>query len=352
MKARLFHLLFILGVLGILGGSLPARAAEIRLLTWSDYIDPEIPRQFEKQTGIAVKIDVYEETEAMMAKLQAAGGDSQYDVVVVTDHAIPALSKLGLIRKLDLAKVPNAKNVDAQFTKPPYDPSGEYSLPYQWGTVGIIYRKSLPNVQPSWRLILDPARQPGKVLLLDSMRDTIGAALKLNGSGVNTHDKGALKSAMDTLLKAKQSGKFTGFDGSPSSAKKVVAGQADAAIVYNGDALNAMKEDRQNSCEYVVPDEGSIVWVDTMVVTAHAPNADGANQFINYLLEPKVGAQLSNYINFASPNRASMPEIVEESRKNPRIYPPAEQMKRMSYLEDVGDETGTYDEVWTAVKSR
>jgi spermidine/putrescine transport system substrate-binding protein len=329
-----------------------ASAAEVKMLTWSDYIDPEIPRQFEKQTGIAVKIDVYEETEAMMAKLQAAGGDREYDLVVVSDHAIPVLSKLGLIRKLDLGKIPDAKNVDARFKSPPYDPAGEYSLPYQWGTVGLIYRKQLGNFEPSWKMIFDPAKQPGKFLLLDSTRDTLGAALKLAGADVNTKNPDDLKKAMQLALAAKQSEKFKGFDGSPAAAKKVVAGEADLAIVYNGDALNAMKEDKSNSCDYVVPQEGSIIWVDTMVITSHAPNADGATKFIDYLLDAKVGAQLSNYINYATPNAAAVSQISDESRKNPRIYPPEEQLKRLSYLQDVGDATGIYDEVWTAVKSR
>ncbi len=342
----------LLCVLSALCGSI-ANAAEIKLLTWSDYIDPEIPKQFEQKTGIAVKIDVYEETEAMMAKLQAAGGDSQYDVVVVTDHAIPVLAKLGLIRKLDLLKIPNAKNVDKQFVSPPYDPKGEYSLPYQWGTVGIIYRKNLAGFEPSWKMIFDPDHvAPGRVLMLDSMRDTIGAALKLNGSDVNTRKPDDLKKTMQTLLTGKQTPRFMGFDGSPSAAKKVASGEADLAIVYNGDALNAMREDKNHACDYVVPDEGSIIWVDTMVVTSHAPNAGGAHQFIDYILDANVGAQLSNYINYATPNAAAMPRINEESRSNPRIYPPADQMKRLSYLEDVGDATSVYDEVWTAAKSR
>ncbi len=343
----------LLSVLCVLCGYLSVcTAADVKMLTWSDYIDPEIPRQFEKQTGIAVKIDVYEETEAMMAKLQAAGGDREYDLVIVSDHAIPVLAKLGLIRKLDLAKTKNAKNVDARFKSPPYDPAGEYSLPYQWGTMGLIYRKNLANFEPSWRMIFDPARQPGGFVLLDSMRDTIAAALKLSGADVNTKNPGDLKKAMELALAAKRSEKFKGFDGSPASAKKVVAGEADLAIVYNGDALNAMKEDRANSCEYVVPNEGSIIWVDTMVITSHAPNADGALKFIDYLLDEKVGAQLSNYINYASPNAAAMPHVSEESRKNPRIYPPEDQLKHLSYLQDVGDATSVYDEVWTAVKSR
>ncbi|HEX8524329.1 MAG TPA: spermidine/putrescine ABC transporter substrate-binding protein [Tepidisphaeraceae bacterium] len=329
-----------------------AAAGDLHLLTWSDYIDPEIPRQFEKLTGTSVKIDVYEDTEAMMAKLQAAGGESQYDLVIVTDHAIPVLAKLGLIQKLDPAKLPNAKNVDARFVKPPYDPEGAYSVAYQWGTVGIIYNKKLAGFTPSWSMLLDPARQPGKFLMLDSMRDTLGAALKLNGASVNADKPDDLKKAMETLIAAKQSEKFAGFSGSPNAARQVAGGQADLAMAYNGDALNAIKEDKSSSCDYVVPAEGSIIWVDTMVITSKAPNPDAAHQFINHILDAKVGAQLSNYIHYATPNAAAVSAIDPQSRNDTRIYPPEDQLKRMEYLKDMADQTSLYDEAWTAIKSR
>jgi len=335
------------------GFTLVGRAAsEIHMLTWSEYIDPEIPKQFEKETGIAVRIDVYEESEAMMAKLQAAGGASQYDLVVASDHVVPILAKLGLIGKLDLSQIPNCANVQEKFKRPPYDPKGEYSLPYQWGTIGIVYRKNLAGFRPSWGMLFDPKQQPGRVILLDSMRDTLGAALKFRGKSVNSRKKEDLQQAAALVLACKQSPKCLGFDGSPSAAKKVVSGLADLALVYNGDGLSAMKEDKSNSCDYVAPDEGSIVWVDTMVVTSQGPNRAGAHRFINYLLDGKVGAQLSNFVNYASPNAASMNAINEQSRKDVRIYPSEEQMKAMEYLEDIGRFTALYDEAWTAVKSR
>ena len=122
------------------------------------------------------------------------------------------------------------------------------------------------------------------------------------------------------------------------------------AIVYNGDALRAMEEDDQTA--FVVPREGSIVWVDAMVITKDSANPDAAHQFINLILEPGVGAQLSNFNQYATPNLASMPFIDEEARENPAIYPPADVFANLEYLEDVGDATKLYDEVWTAVKSR
>lgn len=341
---------------GLLALGLTASAAvagEIHVLMWSDYIDPEIPQQFEKATGNKVIIDVYEETEGMIAKLQAAGGDAQYDVVVASDHAIPILAKLKLIKPLDLSKVPNAKNVDKSFVKPPYDAEGKYSLPYQWGTVGIIYnKKKLPNFKPSWASILDPAQQTGTYLLVDNMRDALGCALKWRGKSVNSVKLEDLDRAGKDILAAKLSTKCIGFDGSPSACKKVVSGQADMAIVYNGDALNALKEATDGNCDYIIPTEGTIIWVDTMVLPARAPNEAAALAFMNYLLDAKVGAQLSNYINYATPNAAALPEINAEARKDLRIYPTEEQRKTMEYLQDVGKDTALFDEIWTSVKTK
>lgn len=330
-----------------------AREREVRVLMWSDYIDPDLVKDFEKTANTKVIIDVYEETESMLAKLQA-GGDAQYDLIVASDHAVPVLAKLGLLAKLDRAQIPNAVNVDKRFNNPPYDPKGEYAIPYQWGTVGILYNKEkLPNFAASWAEVFggDPK---GRFLMLDSNRDTLGAALRASGKSVNATDVADVRAAGIKVLAAKEHKNFVGFDGSVGAAKKVVTGQADFALVYNGDALNAIREagDEGKKFEYVVPDEGSIIWVDTMVVPARAKDRAAAHQFINYLLDGPTGAKLSNYIQFATPNAASLPAIEESARKDPRIYPPEELIKKLEYLEDLGQNTRLYDEVWTAIKAR
>lgn len=340
----------------LLGLAASAGADEIKVLMWSDYIDPEIVQQFEKETGTSVKIDVYEETEAMIAKLQTAGGASQYDLVVASDHAVPILAKLGLVRKLDLAKIPNSKNVDKRFLNPPYDKANDYSLPYQWGTVGLMYNKKKIKTAPtSWAAIIGEGAKPGTFLLVDNMRDMMGIALRLSGASVNAVSKEELQKAGQLILAGKKSDRCVGFDGSVSSAKRLVAGEVDMAIVYNGDGLNAIgqaPEDQQADFDYVIPSEGSIIWVDTMLLTSAGPNPAGATKFMNYILDAKVGAQLSNYINYATPNAAAMPQIVEESRTNPRIYPPAATIDKLEYLQDVGKATQIYDLVWTSVKTR
>jgi spermidine/putrescine transport system substrate-binding protein len=324
---------------------------EVTVYMFSEYTYPELPAEFAKATGIRLRIVPYEATEEMMAKLQQAGGDSQYDVVVMSDHAITTLSKLGLLQPLDLSKVPNAANVMERFRKPPFDPEGRYSLPYQWGTNGLMYRKDkLPNLDKSWAVVFDPAREPGPFVLMDSMRDTLGAALKYLGYSVNSTNPDELKAAGELVLKAKHSDKCLGFEGGVGGKNRVLAGTAALAMVYNGDCVRAMDEDP--NAAFMLPREGSIIWTDAMTVPAHAPHPDYAYKFINFILDPEVGARLSNFNRYATPNQASLPLINPADRANPAIYPTEEEMKSLEYLKDVGSDTRLYDEVWTAVKSR
>lgn len=336
----------------LLLGCSEATKPQVTVYMYSEYIDPELPREFEKLTGIAVKIDVYENTEEMMAKLQHAGGASQYDVVVVSDHAVPVLAKLGLLQPLALAKVPNAKNVGEQFRRPPYDPEGKFSLPYQWGTMGLVYRKDkLPQTfEPSWTLVLDPEKQPGPFVLIDSMRDMMAVALKTLGASVNSRRPEELKAASELILKAKRSAKCLGFEGGVGGKNKVADGAAAVAIAYSGDAIKACEENAHLA--YAVPKEGSIIWVDAMTIPARAPNADAAHKFINFILDPEVGAKLSNFNRYATPNAASLAYIRREDRENPGIYPSPETLKALEYLEDLGADTRLYDEMWTTIKSR
>lgn len=332
-------------------GGQAADTKQINVYMWSEYIDPEIPAEFEKATGIKARIDVYEATEEMMAKLQHAGGTEQYDVVVVSDHAVPVLAKLGLIQALDAEKIPNRKHISEPFRNPGYDPEGRYSLPYQWGTMGLMYRKDkVGEIEPTWALVFDAERQPGPLVLIDSMRDMLAAALKLRGESINSRDPEALKAAAEMILQAKKSRHFLGFEGGVGGKNKVVSGDAVLAIVYNGDAMRGIEE--EPNAAFVVPREGTLIWVDAMTVTSGSRHVEAAHQFINYILEPEVGAKLSDFNRYATPNEAALSLIEPDDRADEAIYPSQELMRKMEYLEDVGNDTRLYDEVWTAVKSR
>jgi spermidine/putrescine transport system substrate-binding protein len=333
------------GSAGGAGSGKTGRGGSVTVFMYSEYIDPALVERFQKETGLKVVLDTYENTETMMSKVASAG--DQYDMVVVSDHAIPTMASKGAFRPLDLAKVPNAKNVDARFAKPAYDPQGKWSLPYQWGTMGLVYRKDkLPKFVPSWAAALDPTKQPGPVVLIDSMRDLMAAALFFKGFSPNTRSAAELKAAGD-LLRSSRTKRMVGFYGSPDSVAKVIAGDAWIGIAYNGDAVAKLDE----KTEYAVPKEGTIIWVDAMTIPAKAPNPGGAHRFINFILQADVGAQLSNFLDYATPNAASQGLIKADVKSDPRVYPTEAQIKSMVMLEDVGEATSLYDQVWTRVKA-
>jgi spermidine/putrescine transport system substrate-binding protein len=326
---------------------LQAGPQTLNLFIWSEYIDPAIVADFEKQFDCKVNIDLYEDAESMLAKVRAGG--ALYDVVVPSDHLVPAMIKLNLLAPLRHENLPNLKHLDAKFTNPPYDRANRFTAAYQWGTIGVFARKaSQQPLTQSWGVFFDPQQQAGPFLLIDSPRDLIGAALKYRGHSVNATNPNELKQARDLIIAAKK--RSSGFEGSVGAKNKVLARTVRAAIVYSGEGVRGMNEDKETA--YLIPREGGIIWVDSLAVLAKAPHRDLAEKFINFMLEPKVGARLSNFTQFASPNQGSREFLRAEDLNNPAIYPPPEVLSRLEFLEDLGATMRLYDEVWTQVKAK
>lgn len=326
---------------------------EVNLYIWSEYIDPEIVSAFQVQTGLQVNLSLYESSEEMLAKIQYAGGEAEYDVVVVANTMVPPMARLGLLQPLDHGRIPNLQNLDAAFAGPSYDPGNRYSVAYQWGTVGLMYNRGRhPDLEPTWAVLFDPARQVGPFALIDEVRDQLGVALIYLGYSPNAIDPEAVKAAGQLVLTAKKSRNAKGFEGGVGGKNRVAAGLVDLAVVWNGDALRAIDEAEEMDLAYAIPKEGSILWADVMAIPSQAPNAAGAHRFIDYILDADVGAQLSNFNRYATPNRAALAGIDSTDQGNPVLYPPAPVMQRLQYQQDVGEHTRLYDEVWTAVKAR
>ena len=347
---RKFGLLVLLSVLLC---TTAASAAELRIYTWSEYMDEEkMPADFEKAFGIKVRLDIFENNEEMMAKLQA-GGAGQYDIIVPSDYIMPILISQNLIQPLDHAKLPNLKNLKPLFRQTGYDPGNKYSVAYQWGTVGLMYRKDKvsEDAVKSWSVFFDPARQPGAFWLIDSIREMMGISLVYQGFDFNSTDPNALKAAADLLVATKRTANCMGFKSGVGGKNDVVAGTAVAAIVYNGDAIQSVSEN-PDKLGFTVPKEGSEIWMDSMAIPIHAPNPDAAHKWINWILDPKVGAELSNYNQYATPNAAAEPFINPEDLKNPGIYPTPEIMRTLHFTQDLGKENRVMDEAWTRAKSR
>ncbi len=344
----MFKKLWLLGMVLGTAVSTWAQASKLNLYIWSEYIDPEIVKDFEKKFDCKVTIDVFEDESAMLAKIQG-GGAGLYDVVVPPEQVIGAMVSLKLLAPLRHQNIPNLKNLEERFYNPVYDPGNRYTAAYQWGTMGIYVRQPKDKpVAETWGILFDPKQQAGSFVMIDSHRDSIGAALKYLGYSLNSTDPKQLKQARDLLLNAKK--RSLGFESGVGGKNKVLAKGAMAAIVYNGDAARGAKEDKDTY--FFVPKEGSEIWVDSMVVLAKAPHRDLAEKFINFILDAEVGAKLSNFNQYATPNKAAKPLITPEDLKNTAIYPTPEILAKLEFLKDPGRQAKLYDEIWTQVKAK
>lgn len=230
----------------------PSGAGTLYFLNWADYIPEELIQKFEAETGAKVVLDTFESPEAMLAKLKA-GADQEFSLVVAPDYYVLQMARDGLIAPLDKGKLKNLANLDPFFLDPPYDPGLQYSVPYLWGTTGIAYREDLvTGPVDSYAVFFAPEAQVGPFLLLDEMRETIGAALKYLGYSVNTTDPEALAKAKELLLAAKE--RSVGFAGGLRALNRILAGDAALSLAYSGDVLQAREEDQR--LRYTLAKEG------------------------------------------------------------------------------------------------
>ena len=321
----------------------------VNVLTYSKYIAPEMITDFQMKTGYKLQLEEYEAQEEMINKLQTAM-EKQYDVVVASDVVIQQMIHLGLIAPLDLDKIPNKVNVADQFKNPVYDPGNNFTLPYLWGTTGILYRDTTLDVNSvSYNMLFDPKQIKGKFSLLNESRSMLSMALQAKGLNANSVKMEDINRAVEWIREIKRDPHFAGFEGSVSAKDKVISKENWAAIVFNGEAMNAIAED--STLQYAIPTEGSFMWVDAMVLCSHAQNSDGAHAFMNYILDAKNGAKLATETNFASPNSAALKLIDEKFKQNRVINPTREEIDRMVFLRDPGAATKFFDDAWAVVKA-
>lgn len=326
------------------------KQTKVTVMIYSEYIDPEMITDFQLKTGYKLQLELYEAQEEMIGKLQASG-TSQYDVIIASDVVIQQMIHLGLLQAIDTNKVPNRVNIADQFKNPSYDPTNSYSIPYLWGTTGILYNDStIDPMKVSYSMLFDAKQTKGNFSLLEESRSMLSMALQAKGYDANSVDPKQINEAVEYILQAKKDPHFLGFDGSVSGKDKVLSKMDWAAIVFNGEAMAAI--DENPALQFAIPTEGSFMWVDAMLLSAKAPNPEGAYAFMNYILDAKIGAQLAKFINYATPNKASLEVIDDEFKNNRVINPSKEEIDRMVFLKDPGDAARLFDEAWTIVKTR
>jgi len=339
--------------------SLPALAAdELHLYNWNDYIAPEAVKNFELQCKCKVVQDFYGDNEELVAKL--AAGARGYDVMVPTSNYVLGMAKAGWLQPLDKGKLPNFKNLMPVYLNTPFDPGNKYSVPYAMSITLIGYNdqkmKELGITVDSWAVIFDPKilqKIKGKVTVLDSQAEVLAAALKYLGYSVNDRDPAHWQQAKEVILKAKP---YWAAFMAQGYIKELSTGNIWVVHGYSNDIFQADKgaqEAKQKfRIRHTLPKEGAVLALDAMVIAKTAPRPDLAYQFINFMLEGRNSAALTNITGSGTPNADALQFVKPEIKEVKAIFPDAQTAKRLEQLKDMNKkERRLLNRIWTEIKA-
>ncbi len=319
---------------------------KLYVFNWTDYIEAELIKQFEDQYDCKVIYDTYNSNENMLTRI--LNSEASYDIAVPSGDHVAIMMKKGLLEKLDKTKLPNWKNLDESILikAKTFDEDNDYSVPYFWGTCGLMYnRKYIPDEEmqgASWRKLGDPQYNGKNVItMLDDVREVVGAALVTAGYSVNETSDEALAAAREILGQWDKN--ISQFD-SDSAKNEIQDGTTWLAQIYNGDAMQIM--DENEDIGFVLPKEGSSLWIDCLVILKNAENKDLAYKFINFLNEAGVAAANAEYVQYATPNKAALDMLPEDMRENSIIYPTDDFLMKSYPLKDIGEQIIKIDKLW------
>lgn len=340
--------------IGVTGKKHPA--GEVLVYNWGEYIDPDVITMFEEETGIKVIYDMFETNEEMYPVIEAGG--VSYDVVCPSDYMIQKMAENNLLAELNYDNIPNIKEIDPERLKDSqsFDPLNKYSVPYCWGTVGILYNTSKiapENAPNSWLDLWNPELE-GEILMQDSVRDAFIPPLKALGYSINTTDRKELEQARDMLLEQKPLVQAYVID---QVRDKMIGGEAAIAIIYSGEMLYIQSEVEKLGLDYelkyVIPKEGTNVWIDSWVIPANAKNKENAEQWINFLARPDIAKMNFEYITYATPNKGAFELLDPEIQNNKALFPDEHEIQNSELFKYLGNEADSmYNEYWKEVKSK
>ncbi|SRR5699024_142173 len=319
--------------------------SSITIFNWGEYIDPALLKQFEQQTGIQVIYETFDANESMLTKIEQGG--TTYDIAIPSEYMIEVMQEKSLLQPLQKDLLSNIKHIDPYFLNLPFDPHNQYSIPYFWGTVGIAYNPTLLDGQTftSWDHLWDPSLR-NEILLVDSAREVMGMGLNSLHYSLNSIDHQELEAAAHKLYQLKPNVKAVIGD---EGVQLMIQNEASVALTWSGQAAQMM--DENDEIEYVIPEEGSNIWFDNIVIPTTASNIEGAHAFINFLLDPKVAAQNAEYVGYATPNLTALQYIEDEIVSDERFYPKETVRQRLEVYRNLGlQHLGVYNEYFLAFK--
>lgn len=321
----------------------------LKVYNWGEYMDPQVLELFEKETGISVTYDEYETNESMYPII--AKGAADYDLICPSDYMIQKMSDEGLLEPINWSRIPNAKNIDDQYFEfaRGYDENNTYSMPYLWGTVGILYNeKMVKGPIDSWGVLWD-TRYQDDILMQKSVRDAFGVALKYLGYSLNTTDEAQLDEAKQKLLEQKHSGVVQAYV-VDEVRDKMIAGEAAMGVIYSGEALTCMEENEDLA--YVIPKEGSNLWMDNFAIVKGAKNKENAEKFLNFLCRPEIMKMNFEYITYSVPSSKARELLPDEYKNSTIAFPALDSLKNCEVLKYVGkDGDSLYNQKWKEIMS-
>lgn len=322
---------------------------KVYVYNWGEYIDMETIRMFEEETGIEVIYDEFETNEIMYPKVEA--GASQYDVICPSDYMIQKMVDNDMLAELNWENLPNAKaNIGTQYyeTSTAFDPENKYSVPYCWGTVGILYNTTKVN-EPvtSWSILWDE-KYADSILMQESVRDLFMVALKELGYSMNSTSQQELEEARDLLIEQAPLVQAYVID---QVRDKMIGGEAALGVIYSGEAIYTQRENPDLA--YVIPEEGTNVWIDSWVIPKNAPNKENAEKFIDFMCRADIALMNFDYITYSTPNTAAQALIEDEDIRNSEIaFPDLDKYSNLETFTYLGEEADAlYNELWKQVKS-
>ena len=322
---------------------------QVIVYNWGEYIDPEIIDLFEEETGIDVIYEEFETNEIMYPKIQS--GAIAYDVVCPSDYMIQRMIENDLLAEINYDHIPNLKYIGDNYMKMSrqFDPENKYSVPYLWGTVGILYNKKMVD-EPvdSWGILWDK-KYEDSILMQDSVRDAFAVALKYLGYSLNSTDLDELEAAKNLLIEQKPLVQAYVID---QVRDKMIGGEAALGVIYSGEALYCQQENPD--LDYVIPKEGTNIWIDSWVIPKNAKNVENAEAFINFLCRPDIAKMNFDYITYSIPNTAGRDLIEDESLRNsPIAFPDDSKLENCETFQFLGDDNDAlYNRLWREIKSK
>lgn len=319
---------------------------EVYVFNWSEYMPDSVLSDFRKETGIKVIYSTFESNEAMFAKIRLVGG-KEYDLVFPTTYYVHRMRRENLLQPLDKNLLPNSKHLDPKLMDRPYDPGNVYSLPYLWGSTGIGCNAAAipPETVKSWKDLWNPAYK-GRVLLSNDLRDVFGMGLKVLGYSVNDTDPAHIEAAYNQLSALMPSVRAFASD---SPKLPFLNREVNIGMIWNGEIYLAAQEDPK--LRYIYPEEGVMLWADSMVIPKGARNAGAAHKLIDYVLRPEVAKVISEEVGYASPNLAAVEMMNPEVKNNPVVYPDAQTVNKGEFQVDVGEAILVYQKYWEKLKA-